>query len=244
MPRLRLKAFDPHNPDVKARLHWERLQRGEHLHAYDQPPTKAQQRRDDQQRPSLALRRFQAQVAAAKAQKTGTAEKREPAKPDTQLTDGKKRKKGAKRDKGDAGKGGDDEAEHRQKRQREAEGEAELSREEQLEEEERTRRLWEDKANRMTGKGKPTTPSPTSSATPSSPPPRDFLPAEVIPYGTQVERPPQRLPALKLRHPVKPATSSLTLKDYADERQRAQEAYHALRLKRRSTTTSTVVTTS
>ena len=240
MPRLRLKAFDPHNPDVKARQHWERLQRGEHRHAYDQPPTKAQQRRDHQQRPSLALRRFQAQVAAAKALKGGKGEKREPAKADTELTDGRKQRKRRKRDREEeVGKDGDNGEKPQSKREQREEDQRQVSEQERREEEQMTRKRWEDQANRMTAKHP--TPSTSASASafaspaPTSPVPREFAAAEVIPFGTQVDRPPQHLPALKLRHLTTRSTPlPLSIADYAAERQRAQAAYDALRLKRRS----------
>ena len=247
MPRVRLKAFDPHNPDSKARQHWERLQRGEHRHAYDQPPTKAQLKHERDDRPSLAMRRFQAQLAAAKTPSSrGQRVRREPATADVDL---RERRKGASRK-----RRREEEAEAKSDGQLKSKrgqsgGRAEPTDDERIAEEAQTRRRWEERADRITSAGSSRVSSSSASSAGASPPsspsaPRAFAGAEVIPFGTQVERPPQHLPALKLRKAALSTAAaaaatthskSMSMEEYAAERQRALAAYQQLRLKRRQT---------
>ena len=239
MPRFKLKAFDPHNPDAKARSNWDKLQRGETKHKYDLPPTVAgkrarrqSQQRDDTERPSLNQRRFQAQIAAAK----GTAIKRPKAAHDTELRDKKTMRKDKKaktaHDKDHDDRDQPAATNKRRRTQTEEEREAE---------ERQTRTQWEEKVATMTRKHST---APTSDSTPSSPPSRparEFAGAERIPFGFQVDRPPQHLTQLRNKRAAAAgseggkAGGKLSMEQYAAERQKAQEAYAEMRKRRRET---------
>ena len=250
MPRFKLKAFDPHNSDAAARAHWEKLQRGETKHKYDLPPTqpgkrhkRAQQQQPpsstslqqrDDERLSLTQRRFQAQILAA----TGLAAKRPRSAPDTEARDKRtiKKDRRAKKDKTEGEEEGKPDKSNTNKRKRTQ------SEEERQADEQRTRAQWEDKV--ATIKSKHSTAAATTSDVdlqrPPPPPPREFAGVEHIPFGFQVDRPPQHLPQLKNKRAVVAAGSEagrtggrLSMEQYVAERQKAQEAYATMRKRRR-----------
>jgi hypothetical protein len=249
MPRQRLKAFDPHNTNAKARQHWERLQRGELKHAYDQPPAHGD---DDGQRLSTSMRRFKAQVDAAKAAATGAAVKRQPAAADTEPSRAKRRKRRtADGGNAESAEGRQQSAASSSRKKRKAETNAEKSAEERAEEEAATRAAWEAKVSKMRRQPDASALSSASasrhrssaalpSQPPRLPPPREFPTAEHIPFGTQVERPPQHLAELQQRLTKKGgktagvSSGQLSIEQYAVERQQAVAAYEQMRQRRRA----------
>ena len=244
MPRFKVKAFDPHNADVAARTHWERLQRGETKHEYDLPPTRPGKRNKrgrqqqqpaaptqhlDDERPSLSQRRFQAQIAAA----AGTALKQPKSAPDTELRDKRTIRKDKRAKKAEIHEHDEREEPSVSKRRRTQ------TEEERQAEEQHTRAQWEDKVAAIQGKRSK---APTASApppSPPSPPAREFAGVEHIPFGTQVDRPPQHLPQPRNKRAaaagsgVSKAAGPLSMEQYAAERQKAQEAYAEMRKRRR-----------
>ena len=264
MPRFKVKAFDPHNPDAKARSRWDQLQRGETKHRYDLPPTQPGKRSNkgkkpsqpssqqsqsrDDERPTLTQRRFQAQILAAK----GVAVRKPNSGPDTELRDRKALRKANKakaaKQRQNANKNNDDdddeddsEQQRTNKRQRTQHQSDEQREAEAAAEEQQTRRRWEEKAAAMTGqRSKASSAADTAPVLPPSPPAREFEGVEKIPFGFQVDRPPQHLPQLKNKRATALAASQagkvgggLTMEQYAAERQKAQEAYAEMRKRRR-----------
>ena len=247
MPRFKLKAFDPHNSDAAARTHWERLQRGETKHKYDLPPTQPGKRKKrttqrqpsssstltkqqpmDDERPSLAQRRFHAQIMAAK----GATVQRPTSAPDTETRDKRAMRKEKKPKKAQQ----DAEPKHNTAKRRRTQTDEDRQADEQ-----RTRSEWEHTVATM--KGQRSSPASAAVSLPPvplpPPPPREFAGVERIPFGLQVDRPPQQLTQLRNKRAtaaggqVGKAVGGLSMEQYAAERQKAQEQYAALRKRRR-----------
>ena len=249
MPRFKLKAFDPHNPDVAARRQWEKLQRGETKHKYDLPPTQpgkrkrrsgaqpsqsAEQQAGDE-RLSLNQRRFQVQVQAAK----GGAVQRPRSAPDTEARDKRTIRKDRK-----AKKTAEERKEEESSRPSAVKRKREASAEEVESEEQHTRAQWEEKVASIKRKqsGSSGSSSATADAEPTPPqpppaPPREFAGVEKIPFGFQIDRPPQHLTQLKNKRAAAAQGSQtggkLSMEQYVAERQKAQEAYAEMRKRRR-----------